>query len=161
MSEDWWDGALWVYIATITNNGANSGAHVYNMVPGAGNEVELLYGHILNGDTSARVCKVNMTDDEANALAALLDDLAGISLTGGVTNSFPMGGDVPAAAGSGAGPTRFMVAGTMALNIQAAAVGTSQDTRVAIVCRIRGGVPTVTLTSPTGATEAVVKNQVY
>ena len=49
--------ATWVYHADVTNDGTNSGNHLYVVQPGAGNEMELLYGSLANDDAWPEVRK--------------------------------------------------------------------------------------------------------
>lgn len=153
MSEDYWDGANWVFEADITNDGSNSGNHVYTITVGAGNELEILYGNILNGDTSARTASAVI--DDGSTTTAFMESL---SLGAGAQAGFP---HANAAGTIETGPTRFIVAGTMRIVVTVASVATSQDTALAIACRIRGGIPTVVLTSPTDAVEVVNTNRVF
>lgn len=156
MSEDYWAGAVWVYHANITNNGSNSGNHVYAVSPGVGNEMELLYGSIRNLDAAARTANVEI-DDGTNIFVSLV---TAVSISASARTSFPGASSVasssPVAAGS-----RIILAGGMRLNATLAAVAVSQDSRFGIACRIRGGVPTVTLTSPADAVEVVDINRVF
>ncbi len=160
MSEDYWDGALWVFHADIVNDVTNSGPHTYSIVPGAGNEMELLYGTFLNGDTSNRTFQA-VIDDGANSLGTFVGDPGGITLNLGESHGFPVA-EARLAAGTGtAAGQRFIIAGTMRLRFILQAVSVNQDSALGFVCRIRGGLPTVTLTSPTDAAETVNTNQVF
>lgn len=156
MSEHFWEGAVWVYHADIVNDGSNSGNHIYSIVPGGGNEMEILYGQLVNGDTSARVATI-MIDDGANQITRFL----ALTLGAGGVHGFPIS-NVVTAAGAGSGPyVRLIVAGSMRLRANVDAIAVSENTGLAIACRIRGGIPTVTLTSPTDAVETVNMNQVF
>lgn len=160
MSEDYWDGALWVYHADIVNDGSNSGNHIYLMTVGAGNELEVLYGSILNGDASNRVAFVRI-DDGAELIAPLLGDLEGITLNSGQSHGFPYApAEASGGAAAGAG-ARYLMAGAMRLRAQVTAIAVSQDSAFGIACRIRGEIPTVVLTSPTDAVETVNTNRVF
>lgn len=157
MSEDYWEGATWVYYANITNDGSNSGSHIYVVVPGAGNEMEVLYGEVDNDDTSTRSVFGTIEDDSGNLLYRIIPDA--MAATAGTAISFPVTDEVGADAGGAS--RRLFVSGTMALRFTVGAVAVSQDTAFAIVCRIRGSVPTVTLISPTNAVEVVDTNRVF
>jgi len=135
--EGYWDGALFVYQADITN-GAGSGVHSYTVSVSEGSEYELLYGEFFNGDTVGVVLTVAI-DDGANELSELMS----VTADAASRHSFPHS-DVAAAAGthlsSGA---RILLAGGMRLIASSASVAASQDTAFGLVCRIRGDVPTV------------------
>ncbi len=159
MSEDHWEGATWVFHADITNDGTNSGDHVYAVVPGGGNEMEILYGRVLNGDTSSRTIIVEIgSDSTPSEILALM--VPTTSITAGSTIPFPTT-DEFSNSSAVQGVSRWLIAGTMALFVQVAAVAINQDTAFSVVGRVRGGVPTATLTSPTDAVETVNVNQVF
>ncbi len=147
----------WVYQANVTNDGSNSGNHDYVVTPGAGNEMEILYGGITNDDTSARTTEVRIRDDDDNILVKLIK----VASTGvGETRPFPAlgasGADDSVASGS-----RLIVTGAMNVLARVSAVAISQDSMFTIVCRIKGGIPTVVITSPVDAVEVIDKNQVF
>lgn len=150
-TEGYWEGALWVYHADIVNNGANSGNQVYSIVPGVGNELEVLYGTVFNGDAAGRSTTV-IIDDGTNNLSLMVSETLGSA----ASRDFPSSNTSRGAAGQ-----RYILAGTMRLITTVASVAVSQDSRLGLCCRIRGDLPTVTLTSPTGATETVNRNQVF
>lgn len=155
MSKDYWAGALWVYQATITSDGADAGDHIYTLTVGAGNELEVLYGTILNGDTSARNVRVDI-DDGANRLGQLL---FAVAANAAAYQSFPVA-PVEAAGGnvSGAG-ARYIVAGAMRIVATVFAVAVNQDSAFSIVCRIRGGVPTVAETMSAGTPTILINTE--
>ncbi len=140
MSDDYWDGALWVYNVLIANDGTGASDIRTTIVPGAGNEMELLYGMIANLDGTTRTGNVYIRDALAgNDLTRLFNE----SMTAGAIRSFPT---VGAGDGVEAHGGRFFIAGTMSLEIELLAVALSQDARFGVVCRIRGAVPTATET---------------
>ena len=150
MSEDYWDGAVWVYSSTIANDSDGSGALTWNVVPGAGNEMELLYGTLNNLDTSSRSGNIHI---QTPATAFILQVLIprGFSIGASDWVSFP---SIDEVATDGAGnPGRMIISGTMALAAELLSVAASQDGVLTLAARIRGGVPTVTNsgqgTSPT------------
>ncbi len=146
MSEDYWDGALWIYQADITNDASDAANHTYTIVPGTGNEMEILYGNIFNGDTVARNTGVRLMDG-ANTLGWLTQ--FGSSTGAGIYRMFPavnISDNFPITGGK----SRLFMAGTMELEAIVTAVAISQDSAFAVVCRIRGGVPTVTETASAG-----------
>lgn len=155
--EQFWDGATWVYDAIITNDGVNSGTHIYDVSPGVGNELEILYGQLRNLDTVGRIIDIFIEDDVPNALVYMSP--SSFSLTQSQRMPFPVTDE--ALANSAGQARRWLLSGGMNLSCVAASIAVSQDTRFSICCRIRGGLPTVTLTSPTDATETVNINQVF
>lgn len=152
-----WDGATWVYNADITNDGANSGTHTYTVVPGAGNEAMLMYGTLTNLDTAGRTGFVEITDG-TNLLGRLIPSS---TFDANTIHGFPTSSTL-AAAGQGVDPAHpLFLSGTMELVGEIAAIAVSQDTEFAIVMRIRGLAPTVTLSSPTSAVEVVNTDAIF
>ena len=152
--EGYWDGATWVYEATLINGGT-SGSIVALIVPGAGNEMELLYGTITNQDTSTRASVVIIeSDDGANLGLFLNSDNVGAGGTAMFPNTNATIARLP-------GGQRNLISGEMQLRVQLTSVAASQDFRVAVVCRIRGGVPTVTATVTSGGSETVRTEKVF
>ncbi len=156
MSGGYWEGATWVFNADITNDGSNSGTHEYDVSPGAGNEMEILYGMLRNDDAAGRVTRVVITDATTNREIANLAQ-KDQTLAAGAPVSFPNAGGAVTHVAAG---SRLILSGGLTLHAQVAAVAVSQDTEFSIVARIRGGVPTVVLTSPTDAVETVNLNMV-
>lgn len=154
MSKDYWDGALWVYQATITNGGGGGGTNSYLIVPGAGNEMELLYARLFNGDTANRSANAVI---ETNTAGEVLTRLIGINTTiaAGADRMWPYA-STPADNAPMSGGSRVFIAGTMRLYFEVLSVGASDDTALGLVCRIRGGVPTVTETG--ASTPTIVTN---
>ncbi len=138
-SDDYWEGALWVYHASITNDAMDVATHTYTITVGAGNELEILFGSVLQGDTSNRAVTVEITDG-TNRLAVLI----GSTVNAGVRAAFPTAtpfiaaGPILISAG-----TRIILGGAMELVVTIGAVAVSQDSALGLVCRIRGAVPTV------------------
>lgn len=153
--DEYWGGRTWTYAADVTNDVTNSGTHEYDTVPGAGNEMEVLYGLLKNDDTSARTGFARIRDTtEAFELGRVTPSF---SITAGQHLPFPV---VDEAGSAGASRGRWIITGTMQLNVELLSVAVSQDSAFHLVARIRGGLPTVTITSPTGATETVSLNAV-
>ncbi len=150
----WPMGNVWVYHADIVNDNTNSGNHIYSVVPGDGNAMEILYGSLLNGDTSTRTGNVWIQDAAGgNQITRLLNETLGA----GALRSFPTIGIGDAVEAQGG---RFFVYGNMALRGEVLAVATDQDSAFALAALVRGALPTVTLTSPTSAVETVNTNAV-
>ncbi|MFQ5810612.1 MAG: hypothetical protein ACE5JM_13430 [Armatimonadota bacterium] len=150
MTEAYWEGVIWTYFQTITNDGTNSGNHNWVIEGAAGEEFEVLYGHLFNGDASARTVSAQIRDISNNILSYLLPN--GASVAAGAARAFPT--SMSSADDDAVGHGRLIVAGTMDLNFTINSVAVSQDTRLGLVLRLRAGLPTVTVTSPTGATES-------
>lgn len=153
--EGYWDGALWAYHADITNDGSNSGNHLYSLVPGAGNELEFLQGTLFNGDAVGRTGLAIIHDA---AGGNVLHTLRSVSIAATDFLDLP---NLSSGSNASGMSNRIFVAGTMDLLFQVNAMAVSKESRCGIVCRIRGGLPTVTLTSPADAVEVVNMNQVY
>ncbi len=158
MSEDYWDGATWVYQTDITSDAMDAANHTYIIVPGAGNEIEILYGYLFNGDISARAGSVRI-DDGGNRLGSLIDDAN--NLAAGARRYFPVAAndsdDKPS------GPSgRIFLSGTMRVFARVDAVSVTEDSAFSIVCRIRGGIPTVTEGASAGVPViSINKEQVF
>ncbi len=138
MSEDYWDGATWVYHSQIAHEAAQgAGTISWLVVPGAGNEMEVLYGHLRNTDTVDRSGAVTIEDDAGAEIVSLQRG----TITAAVRAAFPV---APAASSDESGGGRYIVSGTMRLLALVAAVADGQESEFGLACRIRGGVPTVT-----------------
>lgn len=134
----YWEGATWVYQASIENSAGGASNQSYTLSLPVGSELELLYGELVNTDTSSRNATVELNSG-ANRLARLLNSI-------GVSAGFGIGFPVAGSAASGQGPAagqRFIMTGPMRLIITLASVAASQGSACGLVCRIRGGVPTV------------------
>ncbi len=138
MSKEYWGGGLWVYQASIVNGAGGAGVHSYTFTFGVGGEAEILYGEFFNGDTVGVALTVSI-DDGTNELAELMS----VTADAASRHSFPHS-DVSGVAGThtSAG-ARLLLGGGMRLIGLSGSVAASQDTNFALVCRIRGGVPTV------------------
>ena len=156
------DSALWVYQADITNGAGGSGNHTYVVVPGAGNEMTLLYGSLFNGDTSGRAGRLRVTTDGTGAVVDIIGTGgAGITITAGRYLSFPTS-DGQGAGGVGITPGwPFDMAGTMELEALMSSVGASDDSAFAMVARINGGLPTVTETGASTPTININTERVF
>ena len=158
MSDEWWDGGTWCYFATRTNDASNAGVHTWEIQPGAGNEMELLGGHFFHDSADALALAVRVTDDEDNNLYLLLP--WNVTASQSQYQPFPATDEM---GGNGAALVqRLIISGTMKIRItHTTNIGTSKKTQIGLACRIRGTLPTVTSTGPTGSTESVSKNQVF
>ena len=132
------DGAEWIYQADITNGAGGAGNHTYVIVAGAGNELEVLYFRLFNGDTSGRTARVRIFDaDGGNEMVRLFP--TGTLGAAGVT-FWP----VASSSGGIAAGAKAKADGLMSVSAEVDAVASSQDSSFAISCWIQGGVPTVT-----------------
>lgn len=135
---EYWGGATWVYHATITNDSDGSGDIIVDITPGVGNEMEVLYGQIINGDTATRTCNAEIEDASGNVFAIPQS----ASTSAGSNTGFPSAANSTVTSR----PRRFILSGTQHLILTAVSIAASQDASFACVARIRGGVPTVTET---------------
>jgi hypothetical protein len=153
----YWEGATFIYYIRIVNDGSNSGNHEIEISPGVGNELEILYGSIFNGDTAARTILCIIQGQDSSEYSYLLP--RNFSLGAGLKVPFPVTDEVEGG-GALSGARRLIVSGDMKLYVRIASVGLSQDSEFGVIMRTRGDAPAVTVTSPTGATETVRENRV-
>lgn len=140
VSKKFWSGALWVYSADI-ENGAGGGGNIFiTLTPGAGNELELLYGMLSNQDTAGRAGEMELRDADDNLLAHLFEE--GATITNGNEVSIP-GIDEITASDNAALPNRIFLAGDMDFLMNLVSVAASENVVFGLCCRIRGGLPTV------------------
>ena len=139
MSEEYWEGGTWVYQSNIVNGAGGGGTVSAEVVPGGGNELEILYGRLTNGDSSYRTATIRIEDDADNFLATVATHSlsAGHALTWPVTDEHNTNNMY-------SGATRLILSGDMVLHMELASVAASQDGFFGLTCRVRGGVPTVT-----------------
>lgn len=149
--KEYWAGALWVLQGTIANAGT-AGSATVTISPGQGNELEVLYGKMQHDDASSRAVTVIARDDDDNEIARFFSNSFANS-----QQNLPQEGTT----GVETAPTRRIVAGTMDIQMQVASLGANQTFTFSLCCRIRGGPPSVALTSAAGATETTNKNQVF
>ncbi len=142
MSEDYWDGANWIYEVNIANDDQGAANIAVEIVPGAGNEMELLYAGLQQLDTVGRTISILIEDDTDNIIAILSE----LSLTENQRIHLPMSNNEASTARVSSAGARLIISGNQVLRFQVASVALSQDAKFAVVCRIRGGVPTVTET---------------
>ncbi len=131
----YWSGALWEYHAQVVNEGGQGASTIsVDIVPGAGNELAVLYGFVTNGDTASRTARAQILDAVGgNALT----QLQGATLTAGSSGGIPDSSGVQ-------GGVLFWFGGAMSLFLSVESVADGQDATFAAVCRVRGGVPIVT-----------------
>ena len=138
-NEGYWEGANWVYHTRIANEAGQGASDItWLIVPGEGNELELLYGDNFNGDTVGRVLFGIIETDTAGERVSTF--IAGPTIGPAGHRGFPFA-DTDNATSAGA---RIFVAGAQRILITVEAVADGEDAALGLVCRIRGGVPTVT-----------------
>lgn len=142
-NKDFWSGSSWEYQAQITNGAGGAGNQSVILTPGVGDEFELYFATITNGDTASRTVTAEIRDDSDNRLAVL----GTISLDAAAVLQIPTAPQAAATGGNAAdapAATRFIISGDMDLRLLVASVAASQDSTYTIVGRIRGSAPTVT-----------------
>ncbi len=152
MSEDYWDGAIFVFEGTVLTDGSNAGTASLTITPGDGNEFEVLYGFIEHTDAASRFVLAAIRDDGARELARLISNSFANSI-----QMFPQDG----AGGTEVGPARLIVAGIMDLRLEVQSMSVNDTATFVAVLRIRGGVPTTTLAGPTGSTDTKNTDKVF
>ena len=161
---DYWGGSTWVWHGTIVNDGVTSGSHIYSVVPGEGNEMEILYGDLLNGDTGARAVDSFIRDGDSvpNQHVLAIPAWQGLSATAGQHMGFPATDEVTGGGKYAALSNRWILSGIMELFMRVNSVAVNENTAFSIVARIRGEKPTVTFTTPpSGSTTTVLTDRVY
>lgn len=160
-SETWPAGLTWAFQGTVAED-ATAGTHICTLTvtPGAGNEMSVTFWQITDGNTATAQTLLASVDDGTNELARLSGNtshtvanqtLAGPSFTSetGTTNT-------PSAA-----PV-VVVSGTMRLKLSVTTTAVSVTQTFALVCRLRGGLPTATLLDTIGTSVNTINtNQVF
>ena len=154
---DHWGGSTWVYAALITN-GASSGNHIFGFSPGEDNDFEILHGHMRMLDSINRVGNATIRDEENGTALTYLIPL-NQTFTPAQIFSFPTA--EPSAANSSTSSTRLILSGGMFFEIQFSVVAATQDTSMAMVCRVRGERPIVSLQHPADATVTERRNEFF
>ncbi len=144
----WPGGATWVLAADIVNDGSNSGDHAYAISPGAGAEVYILDGFIINEDAAGRNVTVRVTDG-TNIVGGSIPEAQSL----GAGTRMPIYPNISSLSVGGHG--QMHLSGVMVCEVRIASIAVSQDTTVGLVCKIRGREPTLSLASPTDATETI------
>ncbi len=141
----WESGGLFVVQIEILNDGSTSGNHNVEIRPGAGQEFEFLYGRIFNGDVAARTAVATIRNEQAGTMAELQ------------RSSIGAGDDAPIPSSNNTASlvagVHFDLGGDMGILYVLASVAVSQNSIHCFVLRLRGEAPTITITSPSGATE--------
>ncbi len=148
---------LWIYDGTVASDNAG-GANVNINVTGvAGAAWEVLYGMIENQEgASARNTRVHLLHEGDLDLPLLVD----ASQAAGTERAFPIA-DPEADASTISAGAPLLMAGIMRLVAVGTSFGQNATMRLALVCRIWGPTPVVTVNVSAGAaTETVAKEQV-
>lgn len=157
---EFWGGSTWVYKARIVNPAAPASQDmIWTIIPGEDNELEILYGGMFNGDTSARNHEVVITDDDGNWLSSPSEDNVAI-LNAGARRGFPMAEARNAATTGAASGNRYFVSGAMQIVATFFGVGAADDCEFSIVCRVRGERPATT-EEPIDGTITVLKEKFF
>lgn len=158
MSEGYWDGATFVYRATVINGGGGGGDTSVTLEPGTGNEFDLTAGTIAHNDATASTINALIRDEDDNTQVPL------IALASVAQNSllnFPHVGAVPATGGNGPGQRRYIISGTMDLFVNAVAMDASEGSTHTLFGRIRGSVPAMTESGNSTPTITITTERTY
>ena len=145
-SSVWPSGRTWVFQGTVTED-ATAGTHISSLtvVPGAGNEMEVLYGNFTAGAGAANLATA-LIDDGSNNIAFLMNSL---SLASGQIASFPYTGTQVADSRVNV-ISPIIISGTMRLIMRISTATVSLTHAFSVACRIKGGLPTATLADNVG-----------
>jgi hypothetical protein len=156
--DSWPAGATWVFQGTVTED-ATAGTHVSSLTvsPGEGGELQILYARFLAGAGAANLTGF-VIDDGANILLNLLGTgVAGaggqVSLASGNELNWPNGSNTGFAAANQVSTipaTGTIVSGPMRFIMRTSTATVSLVHTFAVVCRIKGAVPTATLADTVG-----------
>lgn len=152
-------GALWHGDFSQVNDGSNSGNHTYELSMAAGGRLEIESFMVVNLDAAARTTTINLLAATGGATIEFLYGSAGVSLNAAAAAIVPSLGTAANAVGNlRAGDGRITLAPPETILATVAAVAVSQDTRCTIKARVWGGIPTMTMTGPTGSTPTTTTN---
>lgn len=143
----WPDGATWVFQGTVAED-ATAGTHVSSLTitPGAGNEFTLLYARFKAGAGAANLFSV-IIDDGTNTLADLVQP--NFSLSSSQVVSLPFTGVVAGQKEMNV-VSPIIISGAMRLIMSVSTATISLTHTFAVVCRIKGAMPTATLADTVG-----------
>jgi len=141
-SASWVGGRTYVFQGTVLLDGT-AGTHIASLtvVPGAGNELELVYGQMTNAGSATLGVDV-LIDDGANTVTEL------VAASTAATYRFPQSLSSAIQAGPGA---RYLISGTMRLRLIAQTSTVSVTQIFAVVLRVWGDSPTFTLADSVGS----------
>ena len=149
-SASWPGGRTYVFQGTVLED-ATGGTHIASltMAPGAGNEVQLLYGQVIEGNTTTAQTTAIFIDDGTNVLGQFI--FAG-STAASVIHNIPISATAGAAnANNGTGMFQpFLVSGAMRFVMRVTTAAVSITHTFSIVLRVWGDSPTFTLADTVG-----------
>lgn len=137
---------------------ATAGTHLCSLTvsPGAGNEMQLLYGKFVAGAGAANLCNIVIRDAVGgNTLTSLIPD--GLSLASGAAVSFPGTGAIAAGQNAGAA-SPFIVSGLMAFVMTVSTATVSLTHTFSACFRIRDVPPTTVALADTVGTPTLTLN---
>lgn len=146
MIRDW---ALWIYQADITNGAGGAGTHTYAFTVPAGGTVQILYGQILNGDTSNRAAVATILDPSSGSLYEVIDSA---TLNAGTRTNFPTA-EIFNSAGNGGAAQKLLLGSNMIFQVQVVDVAASENTALGLAMKIWGPVPSA---AETGASTPTI-----
>ena len=136
-------GALFTFHGSVTNGAGGAGTQSCEVAPAAGSRVEVLNSRVVNGDTVARVVQVEIDDASGGNVLAAYES---VSANAGTSHEQPLGTVASAATATfGSGIRPIMIAGGNVYRMSVAAVALSQDSTYALLLRVWGAAPTITL----------------
>lgn len=143
--QTWPGGLTYVFQGTIAED-ATAGTHVCTLTitPGVGNEMQVLYGEILDGNTATSQSIIVSIDDGTNEVFRYISDS---STTAQQRFCFPWN---PTAASARGSTDKALVSGAMRLILQVQTAAVSVTQTFAVVCRIHGAKPTAVLADTVG-----------
>lgn len=156
-TEEYWEGRLFLYHGEITNGAGGGGNISWVIIPGRGNELELLYGHLQNGDTAGRTGSINIETDTSGELVTR--PLTSSSFAAGARRFFPVA--EPSADNTTAGPARWIISGIQRISVTMGAVAASENAVFSFAARLRGGMPGITEAGNSTPTIAINVEQVF
>ena len=149
--------SLYVFRATITNDGVTAGAHAYTLSPGVGRKMIILGGRVLNGSLAAVAFDVFLTDG-TNRIYNFLPE--GATIAAGVARSFPT--SMSSADSDAGSQLSMMLGGAMTFEVDTGSIAISQDTAAAVIALVDSQEPTTaTAVGPAGSTATINTSLVF
>jgi len=162
--DSWPAGATWVFQGSVAED-ATAGTHVCTLTvtPGAGNEMQVLYGRILEGNTATAQLPIARITDGTNLLADFINGI--VDTSANIGRSFPSLVAPANNANQFVGTvmqSNLMVSGTQVLLLQVSTAAVSVTQTFAVVARIKGEKPTAVLNDTIGtSTNTVNTNHTF
>jgi len=141
--------ANFVYQVHMVNDDA-LGNIAITATMGTGAEMKDIHGRLFNGDTANRIGQVYIDDgtntDNAERITNILGAENEATINAGRSISFPYGQDGPDGSNGSTGlpSAGFRISGPLVLYARVQAVAVDEDADIALMGRVRGGVPTIT-----------------